>query len=296
MFFSIITVTYNSSKFVRDAIESVLASSFTDFELIIGDDCSNDNTWDIINEYNDPRILKYRNVTNLGEYPNRNKALSMAKGEWVIFIDGDDLIFEHGLQTFHYYLTKFPNVKMLIQKEYTNNIVYPVFFTNIEYLRNEYFDSKRLSCSSFASNVFNLNTLKDLGYLPLNHRSGDEFFRLKVGLKYGALFVSSLNTWPRETPGQASSIIEPKVALAELIDRTMSCLEGLPELNMYRDLIQSKLKNEILNCIKYYSKRLKIKIVLDIIYHNKDILIKPTVKNHNLQFLDNYSPVYPLKS
>ena len=295
MFFSVITVTYNSSQFVRDAIESVLSSTFTDFELIIGDDCSTDNTWEIINEYSDSRIVKYRNVTNLREYPNRNKALSMAKGEWVIFIDGDDLIFEHGLQTFHYYLIKFPSIKMLIQKEYTNNIVYPVLFTNIEYLRNEYFDSKRLSCSSFASNVFNLNALKESGFLPLNHKYGDEFIRLKLGLKYGSLFISSLNTWPRETPGQASSVIEPKVALAELINRTMSCLGDLPELNLYRDAILSKLKSEVLFCVKHYIKRLRIKTILEIIYNHRDILIKPSVKKRNLIFLDNFSPSSPLK-
>ena len=294
-FFTVITVTYNSSQFVRDAIESVLASTFTDFELIIGDDCSTDNTWEIINEYNDPRIVKYRNETNLREYPNRNKALNMARGEWVIFIDGDDLIFEHGLQIFHFYLTKFPNVKMLIQKEYTNNVIYPVLFTKIEYLRNEYFDSKRLSCSSFASNVFNLNALKDAGFLPLNHKSGDEFIRLKLGLKYGSLFISSLNTWPRETPGQASSGIEPKEALAELINRSLSCLGDLPELNMYRDAILSKLKTEVLFCIKHYLKRLRIKTILEIIYIHKYILIKPSIKKRQLIFLDDFSPASPLK-
>ena len=62
------------------------------FEYIIGDDCSIDNTWEIINDFNDSRIVKYRNDTNLGEYPNRNKAVTIAKGDWILFIDGDDVM------------------------------------------------------------------------------------------------------------------------------------------------------------------------------------------------------------
>ena len=71
--FTVATITYNSSKWVRDAIESILNSTFSDFELLISDDCSSDNTWEIIQTYQDPRITAWRNEQNLGEYANRNK-------------------------------------------------------------------------------------------------------------------------------------------------------------------------------------------------------------------------------
>ena len=138
--FTIITVTYNSSKYVRDAIESVLASTFQDFEYIIGDDCSTDNTWEIIEGYKDPRIVKYRNESNLREYPNRNKAISMAKGEWILFIDGDDIIFPHGLDVFKYYASRYKDASMIIQKNYLNNVVWPIKFNPKEFLLNEFFD------------------------------------------------------------------------------------------------------------------------------------------------------------
>ena len=91
--FTVATITYNSSRWVRQAIESVLASSYTDFEYIISDDCSTDDTWDIIQEYKDGRIKAWRNQTNIGEYPNRNIVLRQAKGKYFLFIDGDDLTY-----------------------------------------------------------------------------------------------------------------------------------------------------------------------------------------------------------
>ena len=89
---TVITVTYNSSLYIRDAIESVLTQPYPNFEYIIADDCSTDNTWDIINEYKDSRIKKYRNETNLKEYPNRNKAVTMASGDYVVFVDGEKTV------------------------------------------------------------------------------------------------------------------------------------------------------------------------------------------------------------
>ena len=110
---TIITVTYNSSKYVRDAIEGVLAQTYTNIEYIIGDDCSTDDTWSIIREYKDPRIKAYRNETNLGEYPNRNKAILMSTGEYLLFIDGDDYIYPHGLSYYVDLITKYPQAAIM---------------------------------------------------------------------------------------------------------------------------------------------------------------------------------------
>ena len=225
-FFTVITVTYNSSLFVRDAIESVLASTFTDFELIIGDDCSTDNTWEIINEYNDPRIVKYRNEINLREYPNRNKALNMARGEWVIFIDGDDLIFEHGLLVFSEYINSNPDVSMIIQKNYLNNVIWPIKVVPKQFLINEFFGNERLSCSSFASNVFRLDSILELNGLSNDFKTGDEDFRLRMGSCFNTLFIAGWLTWPRETPGQASKSINVSTMLIERYNQINNLLNN----------------------------------------------------------------------
>src|SRR5689334_22638231 len=86
---TIAMVTYNSGRFVREAIESALAQDCDDFELLVCDDFSTDGTWEIVKGFSDRRIRALRNDTNLGEYLNRNKALGLARGKYLMYLDGD---------------------------------------------------------------------------------------------------------------------------------------------------------------------------------------------------------------
>jgi glycosyltransferase involved in cell wall biosynthesis len=79
---------YNREKYIAEAIESVLASSFTDFELIIVDDCSADSTVEIARPYlHDKRVQLHINEQNLGDYPNRNRAAELASGKYIKYLD-----------------------------------------------------------------------------------------------------------------------------------------------------------------------------------------------------------------
>jgi glycosyltransferase involved in cell wall biosynthesis len=228
---SVITVTYNSAAYVRDTIESVLAQTYTHIEYIIGDDRSTANTWAIIGEYKDVRIKAYRNDRNLREYPNRTKAMEMASGEYLIFIDGDDIILPHGLDFLVTMLETFPQAGMAIQKNYYNNILYPALFEPIDTLRNYFYGSRNLLNSSFSSNFFRTSIIKDLG-LNSGLISGDQEVRLRIAARYPVLFVAGWVTWPRETPGQASSRLRIEVereeafhCAKEILDSNQSWLD-----------------------------------------------------------------------
>ena len=96
---SVLMTAYNRKKYIAEAIESVLASTFQDFELIIVDDCSRDHTVEIVRLYtSDPRLQVHVNEKNLGDYPNRNRAASLAKGQYLKYVDSDDYIYPRGLQ------------------------------------------------------------------------------------------------------------------------------------------------------------------------------------------------------
>ena len=92
---SILMTCYNREQFITEAIESVLKLAYTNFELIIVDDGSKDNTVTIARSFaaRDERIQVHVNKENLGDYPNRNHAASFAKGDYIFFVDSDDTIY-----------------------------------------------------------------------------------------------------------------------------------------------------------------------------------------------------------
>lgn len=89
---SIITPSYNTAKFIDETIKSVQAQTYTNWEMIIVDDCSKDNTDEVVKPFlQDSRIKYFKNEKNSGAAVSRNRALREAKGHWVAFLDSDDL-------------------------------------------------------------------------------------------------------------------------------------------------------------------------------------------------------------
>ena len=91
---SIIIPVYNTSKYLRRCLDSAINQTLKDIEIIIIDDCSTDNSRDIIKEYakRDNRIRYHFFISNQGVAKARNYAIAMATGEWIGFIDSDDLV------------------------------------------------------------------------------------------------------------------------------------------------------------------------------------------------------------
>ncbi len=90
---SIITPTYNCARFIDATIQSVLRQSYQNWEMIISDDCSTDDTFSVVKPFldSDHRIIYIRNNENSGAAISRNNALRRARGRWIAFLDSDDL-------------------------------------------------------------------------------------------------------------------------------------------------------------------------------------------------------------
>lgn len=88
---SIIMPSYNTAQYIGESISSVLNQTYSNWELIIVDDCSTDNTDEIITAIKDKRIRYLKNEKNSGAAVSRNRALREAKGKWIAFLDSDDL-------------------------------------------------------------------------------------------------------------------------------------------------------------------------------------------------------------
>lgn len=113
-FFSIILSTFNRAYLVGRAIESVLAQTFADWELIIIDDGSRDNTFEIIQPFvlNDDR-LRYHYAQNRGLAMARNTGIQMSIGEYITFLDSDDEYAPEHLALRAKYLKEHPQVELL---------------------------------------------------------------------------------------------------------------------------------------------------------------------------------------
>jgi len=91
---SICVPTYNGGKYLRECIDNILSQTFGDFEVVIIDDDSMDDTVDIVNSYAavDGRIRLYQNAKNLGLVENWNRCFDLAQGEWIKFVFQDDKV------------------------------------------------------------------------------------------------------------------------------------------------------------------------------------------------------------
>ncbi len=83
-------LTYNRAKFLRESIESVLASSFKDFTLTVVDNCSTDNTKEVVDSFSDPRLSYVKHPENIGGINNINSAIKMGKGDYIVLFHDDD--------------------------------------------------------------------------------------------------------------------------------------------------------------------------------------------------------------
>lgn len=107
---SVIMTTYNCQRYVKKAIQSILDQTFKDFEFIIVDDGSRDQTWNVIQKFDDPRISRFYNFNNRKIPFRRNQAISNAKGKYIAIQDGDDISFNYRLEKQVEYLEEFEKV------------------------------------------------------------------------------------------------------------------------------------------------------------------------------------------
>lgn len=100
---SVIIPVYNAEKYLRQCLDSVLGQSLREIEVICVDDCSTDGSRDILTEYAsaDSRVTFFANEKNLHAGPCRNRGLSAARGEYVLFLDGDDWIDGHAMESLY---------------------------------------------------------------------------------------------------------------------------------------------------------------------------------------------------
>ena len=110
---SILMPVYKTASYLREALDSILSQTFTDFELIILNDCSPDNADEILDTYTDSRIVRYKGEKNVGLSNILNVGLGMARGEYIARMDSDDLSMPDRLQIQLDFLEAHPDIDLV---------------------------------------------------------------------------------------------------------------------------------------------------------------------------------------
>ncbi len=121
---SVVMPAYNASRFIGESIESILNQTLKNFELIIVNDGSTDDTVDIVNSYNDPRIRLIHNPENLGIVATLNNGITEARSEFIARLDADDIAVANRLEEQLKYMLANPDVELLgtWAKTFTDNV------------------------------------------------------------------------------------------------------------------------------------------------------------------------------
>ena len=145
---SIIMPSWNTARFIGESIQCVVDQTYSNWELIIVDDCSSDNTDEVVKPFlSDARIKYFKNEKNSGAALTRNRAMREAKGEWIAFLDSDDLWMPEKLEK---------------QIEFMDKHGYVLSFTEYEKIGE---DDQPLNIYVFGPNVVNKRKMYNYDYI-----------------------------------------------------------------------------------------------------------------------------------
>ncbi len=122
-FFSIIITTFNSALYINKTINGIIKQNFSNYEIILVDDCSTDNTLNLINKNFGKKIQIFSTDKNFGgPSKSRNIGIEKSSGEWISFLDGDDFWFQNRLHYFYQFIKKYPEKDIFCSNEMMLNI------------------------------------------------------------------------------------------------------------------------------------------------------------------------------
>jgi len=202
---SVLMTAYNREAFIADAIESVLAQTFTDFELIVVDDGSKDRTLEIANHFAscDRRVRVFVNERNLGDYPNRNRAASLANGTFLKYHDSDDLLYPHCLAVTVPLLAAYPQASFALSaglREWLGGPC-PMLLTPRMCYQREFLGGGMFHVGP-ACALFRAQAFRRLGMFPEVGPHSDAAFWLKACAIENVLLVPGNLFWYRVHSGQ----------------------------------------------------------------------------------------------
>jgi hypothetical protein len=234
---------YNREDLIASAIESVLAQTLTDFELIVVDDGSSDGTVAVAERYlADSRVRVVRNQRNLGDYPNRNYAATLANGEFLKYHDSDDLMYPHCLSVMVCALRSHPTAAFALSgsRSWPGGACPMLLTPRLAYQR-EFLGSGLFQLGPSGA-LFRSAAFHDLGGFAPGGAASDYLFWLKACAKLNVLLVSGDLFYYRVHSGQEMASPKGELDYARSVGAAWLMLKS-PHCPLAADEIERAKRN-----------------------------------------------------
>jgi glycosyltransferase involved in cell wall biosynthesis len=223
---SVLMTAYNRERYIADSIDSVLAQSFDDFELVIVDDASRDATVEIARRYarRDPRVRVEVNTRHRGDYPNRNHAASLARGAFLKFHDSDDLMYPHCLAAMVPPMLAHPEAAFgLSPAHYWPGAPCPMLLTPRMSYQREFLGSGMFNAGP-AGAIFRTEAFRALGGFVDRGAPSDYVFWLRACARVSVVLLPADLFWYRIHDGQELTSAKASREYARTIGDTWAAL------------------------------------------------------------------------
>ena len=209
---SVLMTVYNRQQYVEIAIQSVLSSTYQNFELVIVDDASSDLSFETIQKSSelDARIKAFRNKTNLGDYSNRNRAAEYASGEYLKYVDSDDVLHPFGLETMVACISSFPEAGLGLSCSGLRQGPHPQLLSPRESYKLNYFQESLFSRAP-GSSIIKTSSFRTVGGFSGKRQVGDHELWHRLAAKYPVVTMPRDLIWTRIHAGQEQSVHSPSV-------------------------------------------------------------------------------------
>ena len=254
---SVLMTAFNRERYIGAAIESVLAQTFADLELIIVDDCSTDDTVNVARSYlGDSRVRLVQNERNLGDYPNRNHAATFATGRYLKYHDSDDLMYPHCLSVMVGALEAEPSAAFALSGHRSwPGGPSPMLLTPRLAYQREFFGEGLFNFGPAAA-LFRRDIFASLSGFPEQGSHSDTLFWLSACARLNVLLVYGDLYWYRMHPGQELRGVNAAYEGASLEWRWRAALES-PDCPLPPDERERARRNAVGRILRSVSRDIR---------------------------------------
>lgn len=215
---SVLVTVYNREAYLGECLDSILRSTWQDFEIVIVDDGSSDGSVALARGYEakDSRVRLHCNERNLGDYPNRNRAASLARGRYLKYVDADDMIYSHSLRLMVETMEQFPEAALGLSW----NVIdppdpFPIVRSAAEVHRAHFLGKSPLGVGPTAG-IIRRSAFEEAGGFSGRQFIGDTELWLKLTSRWPMVSLPPALVWWRRHEGQqmALEVERPEVLTA----------------------------------------------------------------------------------